>query len=409
MERVQACRSCGANALEVVLSLGEQPLANSLLDEADLARPEPRYPLTLAFCTACALGQILETVPPQALFSDYVYFSSYSDGMLLHAKQSTAELIDACKLGLDSLVVEVASNDGYQLQFFQRAGIPVLGIEPAENVARVAEQRGIPTRVEFFGDALARELVAEGRRADVILGYNVMAHVPDQNGFVAGLAELVKHGGIVVIEVPDAAKMLEIVGFDTIYHEHLCYFSLSALRVLFARHNLGVFRVQELPLHGGSLRVYAAPTGLRAAEPSVAELLERDREQGLVDGRAWRSFGARVETLRGELLSLLNRLRAEGRRLAAYGAAAKGATLVNYFGLGADRIEFVADRSPHKQGRYMPGVHIPIRDADALAHEQPDDCLLLAWNFADEILEQQEPYRRAGGRFIVPLPEPRLL
>jgi len=393
----------------VVLALGDQPLANALLAPGAATDDEPRHPLTLAFCRGCSLAQILETVPPEQLFSDYVYFSSFSDTMLAHAKESAAELVADLGLGADHLVVEIASNDGYQLQYFKRAGVPVLGIEPAANIALEAEKKGIPTRVEFFGAELAKRMVAEGLRADVILGFNVMAHVPDVNGFVAGLRTLLADTGIAVIEAPHVAHLIEKFEFDTIYHEHIFYLAASALRPLFARHGLELFRVREIAIHGGSLRLYVAPRGSRPVEASVASLCDREAAAGLVSGDAYRNFAARVPRLRDETRALIDRLLAEGKRVAAYGAAAKGSTLLNYYGIGAERLEFVADRSPHKHGKRMPGVHVPIVPAEFLAESCPDYCLLLTWNFADEILSQQQRYRDAGGKFIIPVPAPRIV
>ena len=399
------CRACRATAVEVVLSLGELPVANALVDRAHLDEADPRHPLTLAVCPECSLAQILETLPPEELFQDYLYFSSYSDTMLAHAQDSTAELIKDRSLGAGSLVVEIASNDGYQLQYFHRAGVPVLGIEPARNVAEAAISRGVPTRVEFFGANAAQRMTQEGVSADVILAYNVLAHVPDLNGFATGMAEILAPGGVVVIEVPHVQRLVEQCEFDTIYHEHLCYFSLRALVLLLERNGLEIFRVVEIPLHGGSLRLYSGRPGDQAREATVQEVLDREAEAGIADASGYRGLARKVEELRRSLVGLVDRVRGGGKRVAAYGAAAKGTTLLNYCGLGQDRIEFAADRSPHKQGRWIPGVRVPVVAPERLAEEAPEFCLLLAWNFADEILEQQAAYRRAGGRFILPLPE----
>jgi len=404
-----ACRSCGAGGLEVALRLGEQPLANALRRPERLAEPEPRFPLTLAVCARCSLAQILETVPPEALFSEYVYFSSYSEGMLAHAKETARALTAARTLDARSLVVEVASNDGYQLQYFRDAGVPVLGIEPARNVAAVAEQKGIPTRVEFFGLELARALVREGKRADAILAYNVLAHVPDLNGVVAGFRELLAPRGVAIVEVPYVRPLVERCEFDTIYHEHLGYFSVTALARLFERNGLALARVDEIPIHGGSLRVVASRPGEEPIDAGVARLLEAERAAGLDGPAAYRGFQARVDALGAKLTALLRSLKSKGARIAAYGAAAKGATLLNTFGIGRETIDFVVDRNPHKQGLVMPGVGIPISAPARLLEERPDDCLLLAWNFADEVMRQQEAYRRAGGKFVVPLPEPAIV
>ena len=401
------CRSCGGADLKPVLSLGRTPLANSLLTGEDLARPEPTYPLEVVFCPACTLVQITETVPPEELFSDYLYFSSFSDTMLRHAETLTARLVEERGLGAESLVVEIASNDGYLLQYYARAGVPVLGIDPARAVAEAAEGRGVPTLVAFFGKELAQELVASGRRADVIHGHNVLAHVADLNGVVAGIALLLKEDGVAVIEAPYVRPMIDHVEFDTIYHEHLCYFSLTALDHLFRRHGLAVIDVEQVPIHGGSLRITVAA----ATEPaeSVRCLLAEEARLGMDRLEFYTAFGDKVAALRERLLELLGELKAQGKRIAVYGASAKGSTLLNLFGIGRETLEYVVDRSTVKQGRYTPGTRLPIYAPERLLEDRPDYVLLLTWNFADEILEQQEMYRRQGGRFIIPIPEPRVV
>ncbi|HLL73714.1 MAG TPA: class I SAM-dependent methyltransferase [Pyrinomonadaceae bacterium] len=406
-----ACRSCGAGGLEVVLSLGRTPLANSLLTAEQLAEPEEAYPLDLAFCGRCSLVQITETVPPEKLFREYFYLSSFSDTMLRHAEQTVAQLVASRGLGPESLVVEVASNDGYLLQYYRRRGIPVLGVEPAANIARVArEERGIPTLCEFFGEELAGRLSREGVRADVIHANNVLAHVADLNGVVRGLAALLKPEGVAVIEVPYVKEMVDHCEFDTIYHEHLCYFSLTALDSLFRRHGLAVRDVERLPIHGGTLRVFAGREGVAGSSDEggaarVREMLREEEGWGVGSADFYRRFGAEVQRLRRELLELLAGLKSQGKRIAVYGASAKGSTLLNYFGIGAETLDFVVDRSTVKQGYYTPGTHLPISEPGRLLAEMPDYVLLLTWNFADEILEQQAEYRRRGGRFIVPIPE----
>jgi SAM-dependent methyltransferase len=411
------CRSCGAVGLEVVLSLGRTPLANALLTAEQLDGPEETYPLDLAFCGECALAQITETVPPEKLFREYFYLSSFSETMLRHAEQCVEKFIASRGLGPDSLAVEVASNDGYLLQYYKRAGVPVLGIEPATNIARVArEERGIPTVCEFFGADLARSLRAEGRRADVIHANNVLAHVADLNGVVEGFRLLLKDDGVVMVEVPYVRDMIERCEFDTIYHEHLCYFSLTTLEKLFRRHGLAIRDVELLPIHGGTLRLHAcaeqAPAsvggGADGAE-RVARLLAEEEEAGIASVEFYRGFGGRVEGLRRDLLQLLGELKGQGRRIAVYGASAKGSTLLNYFGIGRETLEYVVDRSTVKQGHYTPGTHLPIYAPERLLADQPDYVLLLTWNFADEILRQQEEYRRRGGRFIIPVPEVRVV
>lgn len=398
------CRSCGSTKLEPVLSLGRTPLANALLKEEDLARPEPTFPLDLVFCPACALVQITETVPPEQLFGHYLYLSSFSDTMVEHSRRLAARLIEERKLGPDSLVVEVASNDGYLLQFYKRAGVPVLGIEPAANVARVAEANGIPTMVRFFGREVGEEMHDSGRRADVVHANNVLAHVADLNGFVAGIAAVLKDGGVAVIEAPHVKPMIERLEFDTIYHEHLCYYSLTALVPLFKRHKLEIVDVREIPLHGGSLQVHAALSG--SPSERVRRLLDEEAAAGVGQLAFYKDFGDKVRALKEDLVARLRALKSSGKRIAAYGASAKGATLLNYCGIGRETIDFVADRSTVKQGLYTPGTHLPIKSPDALLREKPDYVLLLTWNFADEILEQQAAYRHQGGSFIVPVPEP---
>ena len=402
-----ACRSCGTRSLVPVLDLGTMPLANALLASPPPAGGEPRYPLELVFCPSCALVQITETVQPQTLFGHYPYFSSVSDSFLEHARRLSERLRHDRGLTASSLVVEVASNDGYLLQYYKQQGVPVLGIEPAQNVADVARERGIPTIVEFFGHALARELRRKGMQADVLHAHNVLAHVADLNGFVAGIAEVLRDEGLAVIEVPYVKDMIDRCEFDTIYHEHLCYFSLTAVARVLERAGLAVTSVERLAVHGGSLRLFVARPG--ATDPSVAALLAEERGWGVAESTFYRGFAHRVRQAQVALRGLLLELRGAGRRLAGYGAAAKAATLLNSLVLPPGTIDFVVDKSPHKQGRFLPGVHIPIRPPEVLLAERPDYVLLLAWNLADEILGQQAEYRRRGGRFILPLPDPRVI
>jgi SAM-dependent methyltransferase len=398
------CRSCGHAGLRQVLDLGRVPLANALLTAEQLREPEDRFPLELYFCPQCALVQIGETVPPERLFRDYAYASSFSDTMLAHARTLVETLVDRRALGADSLVIEAASNDGYLLQFYLERGIPVLGIEPAANIAELAKAKGIATLVEFFDHELGRRLAAEGRFADVIHAHNVFAHVPDPNRFVGGIKAVLKPGGVAVIEAPYVRDLIAKLEFDTIYHEHFSYYSVSAVEALCRRHGLAICDVELLPIHGGSLRLFIAHAG-QPASARVGELLAREKSEGLLTFDYYRDFGDRVARLKVDLLALLRQLKGQGRRIAAYGASAKGSTLMNAFGIDGGLIEFVVDRSNLKQGRFTPGNHLPILPPEALLERQPDYVLLLTWNFAAEILAQQSEFRRRGGKFIVPVPE----
>jgi SAM-dependent methyltransferase len=405
------CRSCGAHGLRSVLRLGETPLANSLLTREQLALPEARYPLELAFCPTCTLLQITLSVSPERLFSDYVYFSSFSDTMLQHAGTLVDRLSTERTLTSKSLVVEIASNDGYLLQFYRRKDIPVLGIEPARNIAREAQEvRQIPTLCEFFTLDLAKQLRREGKRADVIHAHNVLAHVPDLNGFVAGMQTLLSDQGLILIEAPYAVDMIDRCEFDTIYHEHLCYFTLAALDRLFTRHHLTIQYVERVPIHGGSLRLFIGhATSEAKPRPAVEALLREENRRGVGTWDYLQTFAKQVETLTSDLRYLLSRLKNEGRRIAAYGASAKGSTLLSYLNLPAGTIEFVLDRSTVKQGRFTPGTHLPIFAPARLMEAMPDYVLMLTWNFADEILQQQAEYRRRGGKFILPIPEAKVV
>jgi SAM-dependent methyltransferase len=380
------------------------------LTAEQLREPEATFPLELAFCPACALVQITETVPPEVLFREYAYLSSFSDTVVQNAEGIVHRLIGLEGLGSDSLAVEIASNDGYLLQHYHHKGIPVLGIEPAANIARVArDERGIPTVCEFFGAQLAAELVAGGRAADVVHGNNVLAHVADLNGVVQGIATVLKPRGVAVIEVPYVKDLIDHCEFDTIYHEHLCYFSLTALDRLFRRHRLVIRDVERIPIHGGSLRIFASRAEWAIPGEAVKSLLAEEAAWGVDREEFYRGFGAKVERLRASLLELLGGLKTQGRRIAAYGASAKGSTLLNFFGIGADTLEFVVDRSTVKQGRYTPGTHLPILAPEKVLELRPDYLLLLTWNFADEILAQQQAFRDQGGRFIIPIPECRVV
>jgi SAM-dependent methyltransferase len=406
MTPIEGCRSCGRGSLVELLALGSMPLANALLDASDLARPERRFPLTLVFCPGCALVQIRETVDPEILFGHYLYFSSFSDTMLTHARDEARHLASRRRLGAGSLVVEIASNDGYLLKNFVELGVPVLGIEPAANIARAAQASGVRTENAFFGRELARRLRADGVRADVVIANNVLAHVADLDGTAAGIAALLKEDGLAAIEFPYVGDMIDAVEFDTIYHEHLCYFSLHAVAAVFARHGLAVTDLLRLPIHGGSLRIYLEREG-RPVDGAVTALLREESTRGMDRAPFYEDFAARVTSLTRELVAELRRRKGAGERLAAYGASAKGSTLMNAAGIGSDLLDFVADRSTIKQGRYTPGNRLPIVAPGALVAKRPDAVLLLTWNFADEIFRQQADYLNAGGTFIIPIPAVR--
>jgi SAM-dependent methyltransferase len=403
------CRCCGGDGLTVFLSLGDLPLSDGFITAQQLAQEDARYPLDVAFCADCALVQILETVPPEVLFGeDYPYFSSFTDALLRHSEANVVTRIADRNLSSRSLVVELASNDGYLLQFYKARGIPVLGIDPAPGPVAAAHAKGIETLLAFFGEDLARRLaLTENRRADVIHANNVLAHVADTNGFVAGIATLLKDDGVAVIEVPYVRSLIDHGEFDTIYHEHLCYFSVTALDFLFRRHGLYLNHVEALSIHGGSLRLFVEKR--ESPGESIKRFLQEERQLGIDKLAYYESFSARVNAIRDELRDLLTGLKQRGARIAGYGAAAKGTIMLNYAGIGPDTLDFVADRNTHKHGRYVPGVRLPIVAPERILETQPDFVLILPWNVRDEIMEQQAEYRRRGGRFIVPVPRPQIL
>ena len=403
------CRSCGSPDLESFLDLGDTPLADALVHPDSVGMDEARFPLEVAFCPDCTLVQILEEVPEEKLFVDnYPYFSSFSDALLDHSRSHAEWLMRARGLTGSSLVVEVASNDGYLLRNFVDNGIPVLGIDPAPDQAAAANASGVPTVTEFFGIEMAQRLVAEGRHADVIIANNVLAHVPDLNGFVAGMATLLADGGLITVENPYVRELIDKCEFDTIYHEHFCYYSCTSIDRLMRRHGLWLNDVEFFPdLHGGTLRWHIGHHDERTDR--VREYLAAEADSGLDSIGYYSEFSDRVAGVRLRLRELLAELDSQGAVVAGYGAAAKGSTLLNTTGIGTDLVEFVVDRNVHKQGNFMPGTHQPVLDPQALLDRQPDYVLLLAWNFASEIIDQQQAYLAAGGRFIVPVPEPAVV
>jgi 2-polyprenyl-3-methyl-5-hydroxy-6-metoxy-1,4-benzoquinol methylase len=401
------CRFCGARLNISFVDLGMSPLSNAYLPPEKLQEKENFYPLHAYVCEHCFLVQLEEYETPEQIFGDYAYFSSYSESWLKHARDYTKWMISRFALGSGHQVVEIASNDGYLLQYFKSAGIPVLGIEPAANVAKAAQQKGIPTIVAFFGQQRARELAAGGRQADLLIGNNVLAHVPDLLDFVSGLKILLKPQGVITMEFPHLLRLIRENQFDTIYHEHFSYFSLTTVNKVFTAHGLTLFDVEELPTHGGSLRIYARhtedhtkPVGLR-----VTELLTREETAGIKKIRTYLAFGEQVKATKRMILKFLVRLKEEGRTIVGYGAPAKGNTLLNYCGIGADFLDYTVDRSPFKQGLYLPGSHIPVEAPDKIRETKPDYVVILPWNLKDEVAEQMAYIREWGGRFIVLIPK----
>ena len=401
------CRSCGATLRYTFVDLGLSPLANSYLKVEQLKGPETFYPLHAYVCAHCFLVQLESLARPEEIFSDYAYFSSYSDSWVEHARAYTDAVIRRFELNGASWVVEIASNDGYLLQFFLEKGIAVLGIEPAVNVARAAMQKGIPTVVRFFGQDIARDLAKQGKQADLIIGNNVLAHVPDLNGFVRGMKILLHKHGVITLEFPHLMRLIEENQFDTIYHEHFSYFSLRAVRQLFIRHGLKIFDVDEVATHGGSLRIYLGhhDDPLKPMGKRVDDLLSREEKAGLNTLEKYLAFGQKVQETKRKFLDFLVSTKTENKSVVGYGAPAKGNTLLNYCGVGTDLIDYTVDRSPHKQGLFLPGTHIPIYSPDRVRETRPDYLLILPWNLKDEIMEQMNYIRDWGGQFVTPIPE----
>jgi 2-polyprenyl-3-methyl-5-hydroxy-6-metoxy-1,4-benzoquinol methylase len=403
----EKCRFCAAPLKYSFCDLGMSPLSNAYLNAGQLHQMEPFYPLHARVCEKCFLVQLQEFESPDSIFSDYAYFSSYSDSWLKHAKDYTNLMTERFGLDENSRVIELASNDGYLLQYFQDKHIPVLGIEPAANVAEVAREKGIETRVEFFGVNTANRLVAEGIRADLLLGNNVLAHVPDINDFVAGMKILLSPDGVITMEFPGLLQLMRGNQFDTIYHEHFSYISFTAAERIFAHHGLTLFDVDELPTHGGSLRIYGchAENSHMPVVPAVADARSREAEAGLSSTGTYVAFSEQVHETKRRLLEFLITAKDAGKRIAAYGAPAKGNTLLNYCGIRSDFIEYTVDRSPHKQGSYLPGTHIPVHAPEKLSETKPDYVVILPWNLRDEVVSTMSHIREWGGKFVVFIPE----
>ena len=402
------CRFCGAVLRHTFVDLGKSPLCESYLDRDQLNRMEPFYPLHVFVCAACFLVQVEQYVSPEHIFSEYAYFSSYSDALLENARTYVGVVAERLGLGPHSHVVEIASNDGYLLQYFVQRGIPVLGIEPAANVARVAVDRGIPTRVEFFGSNAAARLVADGIRADLLIGNNVLSQVPELNDFVGAMRLLLSDRGIVTMEFPHLISLVAGNQFDTIYHEHFSYFSLTTADRVFAAHGLTLFDVDEIPTHGGSIRIYArhAEDDSRPVTQRVRSMKAREAEAGVLDLAYYRGFDQRVRETKRELLTFLIQAKRAGKSIAGYGAPGKGNTLLNYCGIRTDFIDYTVDRNPYKHGKFLPGTHIPIHPLDRIRATRPDYILILPWNLRDEIMAQLAYVREWGGQFVVPIPHP---
>lgn len=402
------CRFCETELEHVFVDLGEAPPSNSFLNAAQLDKPESYYPLKIFVCSNCFLVQVDEYKKANEIFdSEYAYFSSYSTSWLAHAKAYTEKMVARFDISINSLVVEIASNDGYLLQYFKEKQIPVLGIEPTESTAKVAREKGIESITEFFGESFAKKLVLENRKADLLLGNNVLAHVPDINDFVEGLKVALKVDGVITMEFPHLVKLIENNQFDTIYHEHFSYFSFTTVSKIFEAHGLSIFDVEEIPTHGGSLRIYAKHNedASKSISKNVSDLLQKEKSIGISDLNYYKGFSEKVNEIKKDLLQFLSEQKKAGKKIAAYGAAAKGNTLLNYCGVRNDVINFVVDASPHKQGKFLPGSHIPIVNEEEIKKNKPDFIIIFPWNIKEEIINQLNYIREWGGQFVISIPK----
>ncbi|TIR24119.1 MAG: class I SAM-dependent methyltransferase [Mesorhizobium sp.] len=405
IRRGVGCRLCGTRLRHTLVDLGMSPPCENFLRADQLDQVELYYPLNVLVCDTCYLVQLKEYMSPETIFSEYAYFSSFSTSWVAHAKAYCEAITKRLGLGSDSLAVELASNDGYLLQHFLPLGVPVLGVEPAANVASAALEKGVPTRVDFFGVRLALQMVAEGLRADLIIGNNVLAQVPDLNDFVAGMKVLLKPEGVITIEFPHIERLMAENQFDTIYHEHFSYFSLLTIDLMATRHGLRLIDVEELPTHGGSLRIYLAnEESSWRVNDRVQLLLDREKRHGLTDMWTYASFGDKAQRAKRDLLAFLISAKNEGKKICGYGAPGKGNTLLNYCAIGPDFLDFTVDRNPYKHGRFTPGMHIPIKPIEAIDHAKPDYILILPWNLKDEIIKQMHHVASWGAKFVVPIP-----
>ncbi|HEV2329556.1 MAG TPA: class I SAM-dependent methyltransferase [Verrucomicrobiae bacterium] len=405
------CLFCASPLIQTVVDLGMSPLCESYVGREQLNQMEAFYPLHVRVCDQCFLVQLQEYVSPEHIFTEYAYFSSYSETWLAHAKNYVDMIVGRLNLGPESLAIELGSNDGYLLQNFVKKGIPALGIEPAANVAKVATEKGVPTRVAFFGRKTAEKIVADGQKADLVIGNNVLAQVPDVNDFVAGIQMVLKPQGVATLEFPHLVRLMEQNQFDTIYHEHFSYFSLISVEKIFAAHGLTLFDVEEISTHGGSMRIYArrAEDHSKLVNERLIGLRNRELALGLDQMNAYSFFDQQVKATKRNLLDFLIQARRAGKKIAGYGAPGKGNTLLNYCGIRTDFLDFTVDRNPYKQGKFLPGTHIPILPVERIDETRPDYLLILPWNFKDEIIRQMDRIRNWGGQFVVPIPNVQVI